>query len=134
MTGTLHCVSVPRRVCCLQRYTGHIVFEFEGHEELLEVHVFRATEYVGCPTETEEMTPQWYPEDGIPFEGMWADDVYWLPLLLASQCFEAYFLFRGEATIVRHELRVVAGFPAGAGDARPVSATQGPIVIKSLLS
>lgn len=38
---------------------GNIVFEFEGHPELLEVHVFRATRFEGEPRESEEMAPRW---------------------------------------------------------------------------
>ncbi len=39
---------------------GHIIFEFEGHDELLEVYVFRATRYEGEVRESEEMAPQWF--------------------------------------------------------------------------
>jgi 8-oxo-dGTP diphosphatase/2-hydroxy-dATP diphosphatase len=38
---------------------AHIVFEFVGHPEKLNVHVFKATEYVGTVKESEEMAPKW---------------------------------------------------------------------------
>ncbi len=75
---------------------GTLTFEFEGVEQQLEVHVFLATQYTGMfmecvsiralgrflpssrsllvagePTETEEMRPQWFAENFIPFDKMW---------------------------------------------------------------
>jgi 8-oxo-dGTP pyrophosphatase MutT (NUDIX family) len=58
----------------------------------------RCTVYVcegwdGEPIETEEMAPQWYPIDSVPYDSMWPDDRMWLPQVLAGQCVEAEFLF-----------------------------------------
>jgi hypothetical protein len=39
---------------------GHIVFEFEGNAEKLEVHLFKSTEFEGEIAESEEMRPEWY--------------------------------------------------------------------------
>lgn len=43
-------------------------FEFE-HDRgtILEVHVFRALAWHGEPRETEEMQPEWFPLDKIPY-------------------------------------------------------------------
>lgn len=38
---------------------ANIVFDFHGHPERLEVHVFRATRWTGEPRECDEMRPQW---------------------------------------------------------------------------
>lgn len=38
---------------------GHLVFDFVGKDERLEVHVFRATRFTGTPRESDEMAPQW---------------------------------------------------------------------------
>ena len=108
-------------------YRGHIIFEFAGVEQLLEVHVFYATQYSGVPTESEEMRPQWFDESDVPFQDMWADDIVWLPRLLQGECFEAYFLFRGQQHIEKHVFTRVDGFAATVADARPVTETQGPI-------
>ncbi|MES2314828.1 MAG: 8-oxo-dGTP diphosphatase [Patescibacteria group bacterium] len=93
--------------------TGVLNFEFESDpEKLLEVHVFRSDVFTGEPIETEEMRPQWFAFDEIPYDKMWSDDAYWLPLLLKGKKFEGYFLFDKpssatyQAKIVRQELTV----------------------------
>ena len=79
---------------------GIIEFEFQGNPELLEVHVFRVTQYSGNPKETEEMRPQWFTVDEIPFKDMWPDDAYWFPLFLQGKRFKGRFLFgEGDAVL-----------------------------------
>lgn len=78
------------------------VHEFEFEKErgtILEVHVFRIIDFTGTPTETEEMRPKWHPVDAIPYNEMWPDDHYWLPIFLSGKKFRTYFLF-GEADII----------------------------------
>jgi mutator protein MutT len=50
-------------------------------------HIYVATKWDGEPHETEEMRPQWFTFDAIPYDDMWADDREWLPLLLAGKRF-----------------------------------------------
>ncbi|XP_072531026.1 oxidized purine nucleoside triphosphate hydrolase [Salminus brasiliensis] len=83
---------------------GNITFEFVGETELMDVHIFRADTYTGEPTESEEMRPQWFDIDKIPFGQMWADDVLWFPLMLQKRKFLGYFKFRGHDVIVEHKL------------------------------
>jgi ADP-ribose pyrophosphatase YjhB (NUDIX family) len=51
----------------------------------LEVHTFFVREWKGVPVETEEMRPEWFPYEKIPYEKMWADDEYWFPRALAGE-------------------------------------------------
>lgn len=55
--------------------------------------VYVCEDWDGEPVETEEMAPQWYPVDSVPYDSMWPDDRMWLPQVLAGQCVEAEFLF-----------------------------------------
>lgn len=69
-------------------------FEFENDRgNILEVHVFRIVSYSGEPIETEEMRPEWFALDAIPFDTMWPDDEHWFPLFLAGKKFRTKFLF-----------------------------------------
>ncbi|KAM6299115.1 oxidized purine nucleoside triphosphate hydrolase [Aegotheles albertisi] len=86
---------------------GHITFEFVGNSELMEVHIFRADDFHGEPTESDEMRPQWFQLDEVPFNHMWADDIYWFPLLLQKKLFRGYFKFQGQDTILEHTLKEV---------------------------
>ena len=62
----------------------------------IHCEVFRANDLIGEPTETEEGAPFWCPVAEIPYEKMWRDDRYWLPLLLEKRSFEGNFLFDGD--------------------------------------
>ena len=81
-----------------------IDFEFEGDPVILEVHVFKTRKFSGEMRESEEMRPQWYPEDGVPYGDMWADDEHWYPLLLKDKRFKAFFLFRGHGLILEKKI------------------------------
>jgi len=87
---------------------GKITFTFLTIPEVLKVSVFEAVgPMVGEPQETEEMMPRWYAESEIPFEKMWADDKYWVPLFLEGKRFRALFEFDDESTILRYDLDTV---------------------------
>lgn len=69
-------------------------FEFAANPgEILEVHVFRVDDFSGEPIETEEMRPQWFAFADIPYDDMWPDDRFWIPIFLAGKRFETKFLF-----------------------------------------
>lgn len=85
---------------------GKITFTFLTIPDVLKVHVFEAVGPIaGTPQETEEMAPRWYEEGAIPYDKMWADDRYWVPVFLAGKRFRAVFEFDDESTILRHELQ-----------------------------
>lgn len=86
---------------------GIIDFEFKGNPEILEVHFFKADSFLGEPIETEEMKPMWWHVDKIPFNEMWPDDIYWMPLFLASKKFKGRVLFGESDIILEHELEEV---------------------------
>ncbi len=73
---------------------GKIKFHDVMGEDWL-VYVFRA-EIDGTPTESEESYPRWFPVTEIPYEDMWGDDRYWLPLVINNLSFDAEFWFQGE--------------------------------------
>ena len=50
-------------------------------------------------SETLEAKPFWCRVDAIPYNQMWADDVFWLPGMLKGQKFDAEFIFDGEVIL-----------------------------------
>ena len=86
---------------------GIIDFKFKGNPEILQVHIFRADNFSGEPREGEEMKPQWFHVDEIPFKEMWSDDIYWMPLFLSGKKFRGKFLFGGLDIILEKELSEV---------------------------
>ena len=55
---------------------GILDFSFESDSEILEVHIFKVSDFAGEPTESEEMRPQWFSLEEIPFDQMWSSDKY----------------------------------------------------------
>jgi hypothetical protein len=43
-----------------------------------------------------EAVPLWTPLNAIPYEEMWADDVWWLPQVLAGEKVRGFFHFERE--------------------------------------
>jgi len=88
---------------------GVLDFEFQGNSEILEVHVFHTQNFTGMPKETNEMRPQWFEIDHIPYDKMWPDDEFWIPLFLEGKKFRGRFVFNQEknAKIIRQYLEVV---------------------------
>jgi len=68
---------------------GYLVFNMS--DKLMKVHVYECVSYTGEPIESEEMRPRWFSETEIPFEDTWADDRYWLPMLLQGKSFVGRF-------------------------------------------
>jgi mutator protein MutT len=74
--------------------------------------IFVATEWDGEPVETDEMRPQWFDLDKIPYNNMWADDKVWMPHMLAGDRFEALFRV-GDTELIDYELRLVHEIKGG---------------------
>lgn len=84
---------------------GILEFSFvDKPGEKLIVHVFKTSDYSGEPSESEEMRPQWFTVNEIPYEEMWSSDVHWLPLLLADKPFKGSFLFDQNEAVMEKEL------------------------------
>ena len=47
--------------------------------------VFVTTEYSGEPMESTEVVPRWFAIGDLPFEDMWDDARYWLPVVLDGE-------------------------------------------------
>lgn len=82
---------------------GELHFQFaDGYS--LHCAVFVAHEFTGDLIETDEALPIWTPLDNIPYDEMWADDIHWLPGVIAGGTFRGYFHFDGEKMLSKHLL------------------------------
>lgn len=71
-----------------QVHTATLRFYFADNQEWgQEVFAFVITKWSGTPKETEEVRPQWYSMNNIPYDTMWVDDELWLPHALTLKEF-----------------------------------------------
>jgi len=90
--------------------SGILEFEFHGDPDINEVHIFKAKDYEGEIVETDEMRPEWFHTDHIPFESMWRDDEYWMPFLLENKKFIGKFFFDKCQEIINYSLMEIDEF------------------------
>ncbi len=76
---------------------------FEGNPNV-ELHIFSAHEFEGELQASKEMVPHWFLHSEIPFEQMWPDDRYWVPMLLAGKNFKGKFYLKDPKTIIEYSL------------------------------
>lgn len=83
---------------------GELFFQFmDGYK--LHVAVFGADDCDGELIETDEATPLWTDLAKIPYDEMWQDDPYWLPLVVSGVRFRGYFVFDGERLLSHRMIR-----------------------------
>jgi 8-oxo-dGTP diphosphatase len=68
------------------RKVAKIKFYFSGKKEWnQEVYVYFVEKWKGNPSETEEMKPQWFTLDQIPYKEMWVADEQWLSRIIKDE-------------------------------------------------
>ncbi len=74
---------------------GLIEFDeyYKENKQNIIFHLYMVYDWEGEPSETEEMAPKWFNIDEIPYNNMFSDDKYWLPLILEGKKIKAYFDF-----------------------------------------
>lgn len=71
------------------------------------VSVFLCESWEGEPTESEEMRPQWFTAESIPFSEMWPDDIFWLPPVLEGKAVKGTFSFGEGDVILSKEVHII---------------------------
>ena len=80
----------PKNLEEIAVFKFYFPFKPEWH---MEVHFYFCYKWKGEPEETEEMKPQWFDLDEIPYEKMWSDDIHWLPRVLKGDKLEGELYF-----------------------------------------
>lgn len=57
-------------------------------------YVFLCEKWDGDPRESDEMKPQWFPANQMPFDNMWSADKLWLPRVLEGKKIRASFIYK----------------------------------------
>ena len=90
---------------------AEIDFVLKAEEKIVKMHTFVATEWEGEPTESEEMKPQWFEVESVPYCQMWKSDAEWLPEILAGKTIKAAYTYDHEGgEVVDRRREEVEGF------------------------
>lgn len=85
-------------------FVANNIFEFKEVEDInkkfLDVDVFTAEKWQGDIQETEEMRPEWFTIDDIPYDTMWDDDKYWLPEIINDKKIKTHCLFDKDSKVI----------------------------------
>ncbi|HRD23436.1 MAG TPA: 8-oxo-dGTP diphosphatase [Candidatus Hydrothermia bacterium] len=76
-----------------------IIYFYSIYGQDWEVYVFRSSEFTGEPSESDEVSPKWFPLNEIPYDAMWEDDREWLPMLIRGDYFIGRYLFNVDKLI-----------------------------------
>lgn len=82
------------------KYHGSLGFMFENTEESIVAFVFSTMSFKGVLAESPEGVLRWIGFDEIPYNEMWDDSRYWLPLLIDGKDFNGEFQFDREVSKV----------------------------------
>lgn len=106
----------------VQEEVGVTVTEFQKRAELIFLYpcnsewdqfviAYVVTGWVGELTETESMKPVVFPAAKLPWDRMWDDNRYFVPLILAGKNIRATFLFdKNNDKVIQKELSTVNNF------------------------
>ncbi len=73
---------------------------YKGEKANVVIHLYTASEWEGEPKESEEMKPQWVGVNEIPYDKMFVDDKYWLPLVLEGKKLDVFFEFDEDWNVI----------------------------------
>ena len=89
------------RVAILNFYFPHVENPEHWNQQ---VCVFISDDWQGEPEESNEILPQWFNLDEIPFEQMWSDACYWLIDVLKGDILDADFLFKPNLEVDEYKI------------------------------
>jgi len=87
-------------------YHGVLTFIMEGKSEVfMRAHLFSTRKIEGRARSGEEGPVKWFPLRNPPYDEMWEDDRFWLPLMLMGKKFNATFRYdRANRRVIGFEI------------------------------
>ncbi len=80
---------------------------YKGEPETDEMYAFISEDFEGEPAETDELIPEWFPLDDLPFNRMWADAQHWMPDAMRGRKVDSFFRYNEKNELVEHRVDIV---------------------------
>lgn len=71
------------------------------------VHIYAVKNFMNEPQETDEMRPEWFNLNDIPYAEMWESDRHWLPFLIEGKKFEGSVRFDENFNMIENTFSVI---------------------------
>jgi 8-oxo-dGTP diphosphatase len=85
---------------------GELDFQFPKKPEWNQVmHVYFVKQWTGEPKETEEMRPEWFAHEDVPYDKMWEADAHWLSFVLAGHYVKGSYVYSEEQKLLEKDLQ-----------------------------
>jgi ADP-ribose pyrophosphatase YjhB (NUDIX family) len=81
---------------------GNLTFHSQNPDLNWKCRIFFIKKWQGNPSETEEMKPQWFSFQNVPYGKMWIDDAHWFPHVLKGDRIEGEFYFNKDGSKVEN--------------------------------
>ena len=91
---------------------GQITFDilYKGERVDMFMSIYTCTKFEGKIVETDEMRPNWYDLNNVPFDKMFQDDVLWFPYVLQGKKFVGSTIFDDDLNMISHVFKEVENF------------------------
>ena len=89
---------------------GQLVFRnlyYKGTPETAITHVYMSEDFEGEPSESDELVPNWYDINSLPYNKMWGDDEHWMPEVFRGKVVDAYFDYNENDTFTDYRVDIV---------------------------
>jgi 8-oxo-dGTP diphosphatase/2-hydroxy-dATP diphosphatase len=87
---------------------AHLTFIFPNKPEWdNNCSAYISESWQGELVESEEMRPEWFKVENLPFEKMWPDDSIWLPEVIEGKRVKASFIFGENDVILDKKVEIV---------------------------
>lgn len=83
---------------------GILTFHYINDPDM-EVHYYEVLKYKGEPQESNEMAVRWFNIESIPYDQMFPNDQYWLPMFLKKKFFKGEFYFNNKYEIDKYDFK-----------------------------
>ena len=88
---------------------GRINFDlwYKGEHAKMEMYIYKCFSFTGEIKETEEIIPNWFDLNKVPFERMLEDDLLWIPDVLQCKKIIGKVNFDPEMKMLYHNFKTV---------------------------
>lgn len=88
---------------------AEIKFKFPHQKDWDQImHVYFVRSFQGEPEESEEMRPQWFKIEDVPWDKMWPGDIYWMKPVFEGKKVKGNFVFEENHKLVSHVVEEVS--------------------------